>query len=122
MLLISILFTVLTSHICESFIMESINIQAQNEHQRMIEKMQRKYNITGGAKKYLNLLGDSVYTESLEKELKFTKLLPTNMYTTVVDVIYNIYYNKFEILQGENIAFFEKFMIKAKFRKCIYGE
>lgn len=85
MLLGSILFTILTSHIVESFIIESMNIQAANEHQMMIEKMLLKYNIKGGAKKFLNMLGESVYTEHLEKELNFTKLLPNNMASTVIN-------------------------------------
>jgi len=60
MLVGTILFTLLTSHIVESFIIESMSIQAANEHQIMIEKILNKYNITGGAKKTLALLGESV--------------------------------------------------------------
>ena len=42
MLITSILFTVLTSHIVESFITESLGILIQSEHQAMIEKMLKK--------------------------------------------------------------------------------
>jgi len=60
MILTCIYFTILTSHIVEGFLLESMNIQGQNEHLHMIEKLQRKYAISGAAKKFLNLLGSSV--------------------------------------------------------------
>lgn len=45
----------------------------------MIGKLQNKYNIKGEPKKILNMLGDSVYTEYLDNELSFTRLLPNQM-------------------------------------------
>lgn len=60
-----------------------------NEHQVMTEKMLKKYNITGGAKKFLTLLGESVQSDNLENELNFTKLLPSQMAYTVLDEMWN---------------------------------
>lgn len=60
MLIGTVLFTVLTSHIVEGFITESMGQMLQNENQAMIDKLLRKYRINGGGKKILNLLGTSV--------------------------------------------------------------
>lgn len=56
----------------------------------MIEKLQKKYAISGAAKKFLNLLGSSVYTDNLDQEIKFTKNLPINMQNCIVDSIHSV--------------------------------
>lgn len=41
--------------------------------------MLHKYNMSGECKKYISLLGDSVYEEKLGNEIEFTNLLPKQM-------------------------------------------
>ena len=56
----------------------------------MILKLQTKYNIKGDSKRFLNLLGDSVYIEKLQPELEFTKLLPSEMADCVLKYIWKV--------------------------------
>ena len=68
------------------------------------------------------MLGDSVYTESLEKEINFAKLLPKKMCEEVLKFIWKIYYNKITILQDESLNFFVSMMKLSNFRRCVFDE
>lgn len=82
-----VLFTFVSSSILEITLSDSLNIYKNRESEEMIEKMQLKYNLTGNAKKYLTLLGDSIYSEELSKEIDFTNTLPSFMSDCVLDSI-----------------------------------
>ena len=72
----------------------------------MITKLQNKYAMKCDPESYLNLLGDSIYTESLDTELEFAKLLPKTMCDSVLKFIWKVYLNKLPILQDESLGFF----------------
>jgi len=55
-------------------------------------------------------------------EINFTKKLPSEMALIIVKNIHGMYKNKLPLFDDENMDFFEQFMLKAKFRKCIFGE
>lgn len=86
----SCLYSLLTSHIIEHFIVETLNIYTKNDHEQMIDKMLRKQNMKGDAKRFLNLLGDSVQSEDLNNELVFAQLLPSNMSDTVLRQMWKV--------------------------------
>lgn len=44
------------------------------------------------------------------------------MQSCVVDSIHTVYKNKMRVLDEEPIKFFEDFMLKARFRRVMYGE
>lgn len=73
----------------------------------------------GNSKRYLSLLGDSVYTEDLDKELTFARLLPEQMSNTVLVYIYKVYVNKMKLLTDESLTFFTDMMKVSSFRRCI---
>jgi len=115
----TVIYTLYTSLIVDWFIAETINIHKKNEHEFMIEKMQAKYSIRGEPKRLLNLLGDSVYTEGLEDEINFARLLPNQMSDKVLKFIWKNYLNKLPLIQDESLNFFMMVMKKSSFRRCI---
>ena len=85
-----IMFSLLSANVMESIISEGMDIHRKNEHVAMIEKLQMKYGINGDSRRYLNLLGDSVYTERTENELSFVSLLPKQMCESVLKYIWKV--------------------------------
>lgn len=79
MIIGTVIYTVFSSLIIEWFVAETMNVYKRNEHEFMIVKLQTKYNLKGDSRRFLNLLGDSVYTEKLGPELEFANLLPNEM-------------------------------------------
>lgn len=51
----------------------------------MIRKMQIKQFLKGDTKRFINLLGDSAYSEKLGEEIKFTQRLPKYMCDKVLN-------------------------------------
>jgi len=115
----TVIYTLYTSLIVDWFIAETINIHKKNEHEFMIEKLQAKYSIRGEPKRFLNLLGDSVYTEGLEDEINFARLLPNQMSDKLLKYIWKVYLNKLPLIQDESLNFFMMVMKKSSFRRCI---
>jgi hypothetical protein len=87
MLIGVVLFTFVSSSILDITLSDSLNIYKNRDNEEIIEKMQLKYGLVGNAKRYLALLGDSVYTENLKDEIEFTSRLPHFMKDCVLDSI-----------------------------------
>lgn len=60
----------------ESTLSETFSIWKSEERDTKIKKLQIKYNLTGDAKTYLNLMREHLETFELKEEIEFIKKLP----------------------------------------------
>jgi len=78
--------------------------------------------LTGDSVRFLSLLGDSVSTVALENEVDFIDLMPGFMRDTIFKQIYEVYNNKFNFFNDEQLEFFVEFLRHSNFRRSIVEE
>jgi len=106
MLIGVMLFANVSSSITEATLVQSIDIYKNNTNIEMINKISNKYSLTGDSVRFLSLLGDSVSTVALENEVEFIDLMPGFMRETIFKQIFEVYKNKFNFFNDEQLHFF----------------
>lgn len=75
----------------ENTLSDTFSIWKTEERDVKIKKLQVKYNLTGDAKTYLNLMSEHLETFDIKDEVEFIKKLPNQMNKEVLKEIYNVY-------------------------------
>jgi len=76
MILGVILFTLWSSSVMESTLNDTMSVWKTAEKDMLIKKLQIKYNLTGDAKRFLNLMSEHVETFDIKEEFIFINKLP----------------------------------------------